>query len=74
MVTDTHPGRVGRVRQKACEVFSTVPGTQELYSVAINVMEWNGIWTFGRETEGGRWAFGCTDGTAFHFTGLDKQD
>lgn len=46
---------------------------RKLYSVAVNVI----LVTSGpleEREKRGRWASGCTDGTAFHFTGRDSQD
>lgn len=61
------------IRQNVCEELNTGPGTHRtLYSVAINVIA---VTSGPLEDRGrcGRWASGCTDGTAFHFTGRDKQ-
>lgn len=46
---------------------------RKLYSVAINVIP---VTSGPLEGRGrcGRWASGCTDGPAFHFTGHAKQD
>lgn len=46
---------------------------RKLYNVAINVIP---ATSGPLEDRGrcGRWASGCTDGTAFHFTRRDKQD